>query len=118
MYSRDSVAPPTLPHVEAQKAERDRRHPRDPLALAPDGRKVYRLRAPAVAGVSARLRADLDPEQLAVVEEGSGRALVVASAGSGKTRAIVGRLAHLVETGTAPEQVALATFSRRAAREM
>ena len=118
-HPRFGTAPPTLPHVERQKAERDARHPRDPLGADPAGRRVYRLRPPAGAGrASDALRAMLDPEQLAVVEQAEGRALVLASAGSGKTRTIVAKLAHVVATGTAPEGVMLVTFTRRAAREM
>ncbi|MEW6581794.1 MAG: ATP-dependent helicase [Actinomycetota bacterium] len=119
MYPRHQKAPPILPHVEEQKAVRDTYAPRDPLAADPSARRVYTLRpvAPA-AGVSERIRRELDAEQLAVVESARGRALVLASAGSGKTRAIVHKLAHLVETGTRPESVALLTFTRRAAREM
>jgi DNA helicase-2/ATP-dependent DNA helicase PcrA len=60
----------------------------------------------------------LDPEQLAAVEGAGGRTLVLAAAGSGKTRTIVATLAHLVETGTPPDQIMLVTFTRRAAREM
>ncbi|MCH7569405.1 MAG: 16S rRNA (cytidine(1402)-2'-O)-methyltransferase, partial [Deltaproteobacteria bacterium] len=44
--------------------------------------------------------------------------LVVAGAGTGKTRTLVYRVAYLVETGTAPEGIVLLTFTRRAAREM
>ena len=69
-------------------------------------------------GPSERLRAMLDAEQLAAVEGARGRVLVLASAGSGKTRTIVATLAHLVETGTPPEAIMLVTFTRRAAREM
>ena len=119
-YPRWQTAPPTLPHVEAQKALRDARAPRDPLGADPAGRTVYRLRppGPAAAQASARLRAMLDPEQLAAVEGARGRTLVLASAGSGKTRTIVATLAHLVETGTPPEAIMLVTFTRRAARDM
>lgn len=119
MYPRHQKAPEILPHVEAQKVARDAYAPREPLTSDPAGRKVYTLRpvTPAV-GVSERIKAELDGEQLAVVEEAHARALVLASAGSGKTRAIVYKLAHLVETGTRPERVALVTFTRRAAREM
>ena len=46
-YPRWQTAPPTSPHVEAQKAARDRRAPRDPLAADPAARRVYRLRPPA-----------------------------------------------------------------------
>ena len=119
-YPRGQSAPPTLPHIEAQKAERDARAPRDPLAAEPAARTVYRLRPPGAAacGASERLRAMLDDEQLAAVEGARGRVLVLASAGSGKTRTIIATLAHLVETGTPPEAIMLVTVTRRAARDM
>lgn len=105
--------------IERQKAVRDARDGRRPLDVDPAGRRVYRLRPPhGASSVSARLREQLDPEQLAAVEALGGRTLVVAAAGSGKTRTIVAAIAHLVEEGTPPERIALATFTRRAAREM
>ncbi len=60
----------------------------------------------------------LNPQQYAVVTAGSGPILVVAGAGTGKTRTLVYRVAYLVETGTPPEEIVLLTFTRRAAREM
>jgi DNA helicase-2/ATP-dependent DNA helicase PcrA len=119
-YPRWQTAPPTLPHVEAQKAARDGVHGRDPLAVDPGERKVYRLRPPERrdGGASEALRAMLDREQLAAVEGAEGRTLILASAGSGKTRTIVATLAHAIDRGTPPEAVMLVTFTRRAAREM
>src|SRR5690606_37220509 len=112
-------APAMLPHIERQKAERDAAAPRDPLAAEPGARRVYRLRPVARTGtVSARLAEMLDPEQLAAVEGAAGRSLILAAAGSGKTRTIVALMAHRVEQGTPPEQIMLVTFTRRAAREM
>jgi DNA helicase-2/ATP-dependent DNA helicase PcrA len=63
-------------------------------------------------------RAQLNPEQLAVVEAPAGPALVIAGAGSGKTRTLTYRVAHLIETGTPPESILLLTFTNKAAREM
>ncbi|MEM6335171.1 MAG: ATP-dependent helicase, partial [Bacteroidota bacterium] len=60
----------------------------------------------------------LNRQQLAVVQAGDGATLVVAGAGTGKTRTLVYRVAYLVETGTPPEQIVLLTFTRRAAKEM
>ena len=60
----------------------------------------------------------LDPQQLAAATAGPGPTLVVAGAGTGKTRTLVYRLAYLVETGVPPDQIVLLTFTRRAAREM
>ncbi len=118
-YPRAQKAPPFSLAHEAQKARSDVRAPRDPLAAEPGERTVYRLRPRAAdAGLSPRLRAFLDTEQQQVVAEATGRTLVLASAGSGKTRVIVGLVAHLVERGADPASILLVTFTRRAAREM
>ncbi len=62
--------------------------------------------------------AELNPEQLAVATAGEGPFLVIAGAGSGKTRALTYRVARLIESGIPPEQILLLTFTNRAAREM
>jgi DNA helicase-2/ATP-dependent DNA helicase PcrA len=73
---------------------------------------------PAPPGLQIDYAAALDPQQRAAATAGDGPTLVVAGAGTGKTRTLVYRLAYLVETGVPPEQIALLTFTRRAAREM
>jgi DNA helicase-2/ATP-dependent DNA helicase PcrA len=60
----------------------------------------------------------LNPAQIRVVTMGDGPILVIAGAGSGKTRTLVHRLAWLVEQGMRPENILLLTFTRRAAEEM
>ncbi|HNT58284.1 MAG TPA: UvrD-helicase domain-containing protein, partial [Syntrophales bacterium] len=60
----------------------------------------------------------LNPEQRAVVFAGDGPILVIAGAGSGKTRALTFRVARLVEEGVDPERILLATFTNKAARDM
>jgi DNA helicase-2/ATP-dependent DNA helicase PcrA len=62
--------------------------------------------------------ADLNPEQRRAVEHDGGPLLIVAGAGSGKTRTLASRVARLVAEGATPERILLLTFSRRAAREM
>jgi DNA helicase-2/ATP-dependent DNA helicase PcrA len=62
--------------------------------------------------------ADLNAEQLAVATAPGGPTLVVAGAGSGKTRALTYRLAWLVHRGVDPARIMLVTFTNRAAREM
>lgn len=108
-----------LPHIERQKEAHDAVAPRDPLAAEPSRRRVYALRPPARTGtISARLAEMLDDDQRAAVDGAGGRSLILAAAGSGKTRTIVALLAHRVERGTPPRQIMLVTFTRRAAREM
>lgn len=62
---------------------------------------------------------NLDPQQLAAVTTKSSRALVVAGAGSGKTRVLTERIAHLIEQEHAsPYEILCWTFTRKAAGEM
>ncbi|MEZ5955650.1 MAG: UvrD-helicase domain-containing protein [Hyphomonadaceae bacterium] len=61
---------------------------------------------------------DLNAEQRAAVEHGLEPLLVIAGAGSGKTKTLSCRVAHLVANGADPSRILLLTFSRRAASEM
>ncbi len=61
---------------------------------------------------------DLNAEQRAAVEHGLAPLLVIAGAGSGKTKTLSCRVAHLVSQGADPSRILLLTFSRRAASEM
>lgn len=61
---------------------------------------------------------ELNPQQLEVVMAGDGPILVIAGAGSGKTRTLTYRMARLVERGAAPATIMLLTFTNKAAREM
>jgi DNA helicase-2/ATP-dependent DNA helicase PcrA len=61
---------------------------------------------------------ELNPEQLAVVMHPGGPMLVLAGAGSGKTRTVVYRVARLLEDGSDPNSILLLTFTNRASREM
>ncbi len=60
----------------------------------------------------------LNPAQLEAVISLDGPILVIAGAGSGKTRTLVYRVARLVESGVPPESILLLTFTRKAAQEM
>lgn len=60
----------------------------------------------------------LNEEQRAVVMAGKGPLLVIAGAGSGKTRTLTYRVCRLIEAGVAPGRILLLTFTNRAAREM
>ncbi|MDY0187462.1 MAG: ATP-dependent helicase [Syntrophus sp. (in: bacteria)] len=61
---------------------------------------------------------ELNEEQCRVVLEPGGPMLVIAGAGSGKTRTLTYRVARLIETGIKPERILLATFTNKAARSM
>jgi DNA helicase-2/ATP-dependent DNA helicase PcrA len=60
----------------------------------------------------------LDEAQLAVATHGEAPLVVVAGAGTGKTRALTSRVACLLDRGVAPDRILLLTFTRRAADEM
>src|SRR5215470_11707021 len=61
---------------------------------------------------------DLNDAQRAAVEHGDAPLLVIAGAGSGKTKTLSCRVAHLLQRGADPSRILLLTFSRRAAAEM
>ena len=65
-----------------------------------------------------RYRQELNEEQFKVVTAKPGATLVIAGAGTGKTRTITYRVAYLLEQGVSPDRILLATFTNRAAREM
>ncbi len=62
--------------------------------------------------------AELNEEQRAVVKAPGGPMLVIAGAGSGKTRALTFRVAHLIDQGVRPNRILVLTFTNRAAKEM
>jgi DNA helicase-2/ATP-dependent DNA helicase PcrA len=92
------------------------------MPMSADGLKVYPLRPhPAAApagGFRIDYRAALNEAQYEAATTVDGPVLVVAGAGSGKTRTLVYRVAHLVERGVSPSAILLLTFTRRAAEEM
>jgi DNA helicase-2/ATP-dependent DNA helicase PcrA len=67
---------------------------------------------------SINYAAALNAQQLAAVTAGEGPALVIAGAGSGKTRTLVYRVAYLIDSGIDPSHILLLTFTRKSSQEM
>lgn len=80
--------------------------------------KPYRLRSSRPKPRGIDFAAELNTEQLAATEFGEGYALILAGAGTGKTRTLTYRAARLIQEGVAPDRILLCTFTNKAAREM
>ena len=80
--------------------------------------RIYAARERVVAEAGRDLTADLNPQQAAAATHGDGPLLIIAGAGTGKTRTLVYRVAHLIDRGVNPERILLLTFTRRASQEM
>jgi NAD(P)-dependent dehydrogenase (short-subunit alcohol dehydrogenase family) len=77
--------------------------------------RIYERPGAAVQPPTGRdLGSELNPEQAAAATFGTGPLLIIAGAGTGKTRTLVYRVAHLLNEGVPPDRILLLTFTRRA----
>src|ERR1700753_4122243 len=75
-------------------------------------------RAPSPTSIHIDYAAELNEQQLAAVTAPPGAMLIIAGAGSGKTRTLTYRVAYLLENGIDPRNILLLTFTNKAARQM
>ena len=112
---------PSPPHLRGEHANLPSRNPPPDVPTSPAAPVASAPRAatPAFTARTDDVLAGLDPDQRRAAEITTGPLLIVAGPGSGKTRTLTHRIAHLVQNhGVSPSECLAITFTRRAAGEM
>ena len=94
--------------------------PKEIITKKETQRKKYVLKKRPVVKTDYKVNyeEDLNEAQLEAVKSKDGPILVIAGAGSGKTKTLTYRVARLIENGIKPENILLLTFTKKAAAEM
>ncbi|MDN3399471.1 ATP-dependent helicase [Psychrobacter sp. APC 3426] len=80
--------------------------------------KLLKQRLSGELGLKADYASELNPDQLLAATTIDGKVLVIAGAGSGKTKTLTYRTSYLLENGVTPKSILLLTFTRKAANEI
>ena len=92
--------------------------PEKPKKSAPKAASLPAEQPVKTVSAAPAASAGLNDEQRAAVESTARAVAVIAGPGSGKTKTLVARIAHLIETGVKPSSIAAVTFTNKAAAEM
>ena len=80
--------------------------------------KLLTQRLDSHLGLKVDYASELNPDQLMAATTIEGKVLVIAGAGSGKTKTLTYRTSYLLENGVSPKEILLLTFTRKAANEI
>ncbi|MGE6440818.1 ATP-dependent helicase [Psychrobacter sp. NPDC078409] len=84
----------------------------------PKNIKLLKQRLDSGLGLKVDYASELNPDQLMAATTIEGKVLVIAGAGSGKTKTLTYRTSYLLENGVSPKEILLLTFTRKAANEI